>query len=118
MSLKSPYLKKNSLNLFKQNKKNEKLENNNIHRNTLILKNPFKEESSETSKRYLNYKLTKGDAKKSDKLQVKIPSKKKTAKEFSFEKIFDEKENQENVFDYFKEDLIENSINGVIILII
>lgn len=50
---------------------------------------------------------------KRDKIRVVIPNKKKTAKDFLFEKIFDGVSTQENVYEHFENTLIENSINGV-----
>lgn len=64
---------------------------------------------------YINY-LQNYCAKKNkniDCVQVQMPGKKKFAKEFSFEKIFEENQNQESIFEYFQNDLIENSFNGV-----
>ena len=50
---------------------------------------------------------------KTGKIRVRIPNKKKAAKDFLFEKIFSEQTSQKEVFRNFEDILIENSINGV-----
>lgn len=55
----------------------------------------------------------KQNSSKRDKIRVVIPNKKKTAKDFLFEKIFDGKSSQREVYEHFENTLIENSINGV-----
>jgi hypothetical protein len=50
---------------------------------------------------------------KKGRIRVNIPNKKKVAKDFMFEKIFNENSTQEDVFGTFEKLLIDNSINGV-----
>jgi hypothetical protein len=60
----------------------------------------------------LDFKGNKNSS-KTGKIRVIIPNKKKTAKDFLFEKIFNEDTTQKEVFENFENMLIENSINGV-----
>ena len=50
---------------------------------------------------------------KKEKVQVKVPGKKKLAKEFYFESVFSGNDGQTVLYDHFKKDLIGNSLNGV-----
>ena len=50
---------------------------------------------------------------KKEKVQVKVPGKKKLAKEFYFESVFGGNDGQTVLYDHFKKDLIGNSLNGV-----
>ena len=47
------------------------------------------------------------------KIRVNVPGKKNMVKDFMFEDIFTDEDDQERVFGHFKDSIIENSVNGV-----